>query len=97
MNSFEDFQLSGVMQKIDKEEKIIITDYYGNLEGWSAKINEIINLNELSGSDCQLFNIMPLIPAFIKYMDTHGVCADTLLFKPCSLKNQSLILMDPKT
>ena len=39
MNSFQDFQLSGVMQKIDKEEKIILTDYYGNLEGWTSKIN----------------------------------------------------------
>lgn len=31
MNYFEDFQLSGVMKRMDSDDKIILTDYYGNL------------------------------------------------------------------
>ena len=74
MNYFEDFQLSGVMQRIDSDEAIILTDYYGNLEGWTSKVCEILPMNEIIGSDCQLFNILPLIPALPKYMNGGGIC-----------------------
>ena len=31
MNYFDDFQLSGVVKKVESEDKAIITDYFGNL------------------------------------------------------------------
>ena len=48
MNNFEGFELSGSFKKIDSDEEVILTDQYGNLEGWTSKIGDKLCLDELS-------------------------------------------------
>jgi hypothetical protein len=96
MNYFENFQLSGAFRKIDSNEVVILTDYYGNLNGWTQSASAVFNFEDLAGCEYSLFNIISLFPALPKYMSSTGVCLETLVFKTSKLKNQSLCLMDPK-
>ena len=73
-----------------------MTDYYGNLEGWTKSANEIFPFDDLVGSEYSLFNPIVLFPALPKHMPSSGVCFETLVFKTSKLKNQALCLMDPK-
>ena len=57
---------------------------------------DILPFEEIAGTDCQIFNILPLMPALPKYMPSSEVCLETLIFKTAKLKNQKLILVDPK-
>jgi len=47
MSYFNIFQLCGVMEKIEDNKEVILIDYFGNLEGWTKKIGEEFNFDEI--------------------------------------------------
>lgn len=97
MSRFDSFLLCGVLQHIPvcETEHILLTDYYGNLEGWTNLIGDEFNFDCLAGSECRLYNVLPLFPALVKYMPTEAVTrVKTIFFKVCNTREQSLVLVE---
>jgi hypothetical protein len=95
MTDFNSYQMAGVIGRIDSETNVILTDEFGYLEGWTKKIGaEEFNLDELSIAERRNFNVLPLFPTLIKYMDSMGVYVRTLFFKNQKSKDPNLMIVD---
>lgn len=95
MNDFSSFYMAGVIERVESEAHVILTDEYGNLEGWTKRIGgEEFNLDLISISERQKYNIMPLFPTLIKYMDSLGVVARTIFFKNAKPRDSNLLVVD---
>lgn len=51
-------------------------------------------MDELTIGERKNFNIMPLFPTLIKYMDSEGVCVKTLFFKHSKPRDPNLMIID---
>ncbi len=88
--------MAGVIERIDSDSNVILTDHRGFLEGWTKKVGcEELNLDELSIAERNNFNVLPLFPTMIKYIDSLGVSARTLFFKNQKARDPSLIVPAP--
>ena len=95
MNDFNSFHMAGIVEKVESDANVILIDEYGNLEGWTSKIGaEELNLDAISISERQKYNILPLFPTLVKYMDSLGVIVRTIFFKTAKVKDSSLIVVD---
>jgi hypothetical protein len=93
MTNFHSFHMAGVIERVDSDANVILTDEFGYLEGWTRKIGtEEFNLDELSIAERKNFNVMPLFPTLIKYMDSLGVYVRTLFFKNQKSRDPNLIV-----
>jgi TATA-box binding protein (TBP) (component of TFIID and TFIIIB) len=65
------------------------------LEGWTKQIGgEELNLDSISITERQKYNIMPLFPTLIKYMDSLGVVVRTIFFKTSKVRDGNLVVVD---
>ena len=93
MTDFHSFHMAGVIERIDSDANVILTDSRGYLEGWTRKIGvEEFNFDDLTIADRRKFNVLPLFPTLIKYMDSLGVYARTIFFKNQKIKDQFLVV-----
>lgn len=87
--------MAGLIQKVESDANIILTDQFGYLEGWTKRIgSEEFNFDEMSIAERKNFNVMPLFPTLIKYMDSLGVYARTIFFKNQKTRDPNLIIVD---
>lgn len=94
MHLFDDCLLSGIIRKLNTEDYLIMTDKYGNIEGWTPMVGELFNFDEILGTQCNAYNILPLMPAFIKSNVNEPVCFKTIFFRLSTMKNPKLMLFD---
>ena len=95
MSNFNEFKMAGVFERVHNDSHVILTDEFGYLEGWTSKIGEEFNFDEISVSERRKYNIMPLFPTLIKYMDSLGVCVQTLFFKNNKGQDPKLVILRP--
>lgn len=46
-----------------------MTDSKGNIEGWNKEAGELLKLDDIAGPACRSYNLLPFLPALIKYKD----------------------------
>ncbi len=87
MSYFSSFELSGVARKIEEENKhVILTNEDGVLEGWTEGLGQVFNFDEFEMGECLKFNILPLFPSLIKYIEKGGACVKTIFFRSEKVK-----------
>lgn len=54
-------------------------------------------MDSISITERQKYNIMPLFPTLIKYMDSLGVVVRTIFFKTSKVRDGNLVVIDSDT
>jgi len=89
------FQLCGILRKAPSEGEVVLSDQFCNVQGWTRRIGHDLGFYELGGAGCDQYNLLPLMPALIKYAKKkQDISIRTIFFRVRNMRVDAMKLRE---